>query len=218
MPTSSDHAVLMDNIYRYQRYIYDITRKYYLLGRDRILREMDVRPGDTVLEMGCGTARNLLLLAKQQPNAYYYGLDASNEMLVTAEQKVKRAGFADRIALRPCLAEEADFNKTFGLDEPFDYIFFSYALSMIPTWEDALQTALNNLKPGGWIYIVDFCDQQALPAWFRKLLTWWLSLFHVKHEPALLKHIQSLQGLDPEHTSIDFIYGRYAFIARLKKP
>src|ERR1700689_5152879 len=98
----------MDEMYRWTRYVYDFTRKYYLLGRDRLLRDMELRPGDRVLEIGCGTARNLILLARQRPDVACYGLDASNEMLATAETKVKSRGLADRVTLRVCLAEELD--------------------------------------------------------------------------------------------------------------
>ncbi|HEY0281515.1 MAG TPA: hypothetical protein VGC27_02700 [Rhizomicrobium sp.] len=33
-----NHAALMDEIYRHQRYVYDLTRKYYLFGRDRLIK------------------------------------------------------------------------------------------------------------------------------------------------------------------------------------
>ena len=32
----------MDKMYRHQRYFYDLTRKYYLLGRDRLINEMKI--------------------------------------------------------------------------------------------------------------------------------------------------------------------------------
>ncbi|MHC2296968.1 ubiquinone/menaquinone biosynthesis C-methylase UbiE [Rhizobium mongolense] len=51
------HANLMDGMYRYQRHIYDLTRKYYLLGRDRTIRNLDIAEGGTLLEVGCGTGR-----------------------------------------------------------------------------------------------------------------------------------------------------------------
>ena len=57
----------MDAMYRWTRYVYDLTRKYYLLGRDRLIDEMELQPGDRVLEIGCGTARNLIRLARQAP-------------------------------------------------------------------------------------------------------------------------------------------------------
>ena len=45
------HAQLMDKVYRRQRHFYDLTRKYYLLGRDRLVREMAVRDGESVVEI-----------------------------------------------------------------------------------------------------------------------------------------------------------------------
>ena len=58
------HAELMDGVYRYQRHVYDLTRKYYLLGRDRLIDGLAVPPGGTVLELGCGTGRNLVKAAR----------------------------------------------------------------------------------------------------------------------------------------------------------
>ncbi len=209
-----NHVQLMDRIYRYQRYIYDATRKHFLLGRDRLLQMMAVRSGEGVLEMGAGTARNLMLLHRRCPGAEYFGLDASHEMIEYARGKLAARGIGN-IRLTQCLAERLDHRQTFGRDEPFDKIFFSYSLSMIPPWKEALQAAMRNLKPGGTIYIVDFWDQGGLPGWFRRLLTWWLALFHVKHEPAL---IEELQRLDREgQATLDLIAHRrrYTFLAKL---
>ena len=99
----------MDEMYRWTRYVYDFTRKYYLLGRDRLLRDMELRPGDRVLEIGCGTARNLIRLAKERPDIHCYGLDVSTEMLATAAAQVKKYGLESRITLRHCFAEELDY-------------------------------------------------------------------------------------------------------------
>ena len=55
----NDHKGLMDGVYRYQRHIYDLTRKYYLLGRDRLIADLAVPDGGTVLEIGCGTGRRV---------------------------------------------------------------------------------------------------------------------------------------------------------------
>src|SRR5215213_206614 len=81
----------MNRMYRHQRYFYDLTRKYYLLGRDRMLREMKISDGENVLEIGCGTARNLIILAKKHGGAHFFGLDASSEMLKTAQRKADAA-------------------------------------------------------------------------------------------------------------------------------
>ncbi len=78
----------MDRMYRWTRFVYDLSRKYYLLGRDRLLRQMELAPGDRVLEIGCGTARNLIRLARRRRDVACYGLDVSTEMLATARRKV----------------------------------------------------------------------------------------------------------------------------------
>jgi S-adenosylmethionine-diacylgycerolhomoserine-N-methlytransferase len=207
----------MDRMYRLQRYFYDATRKYYLLGRDRLLREMQLQPGDRVLEIGCGTARNLIRLARQRPDVACYGLDASHEMLDTAAAKVRRRGLESRITLRPCLAEELDHARTFGLDAPFDAAFFSYSLSMIPTWPEAIAAALANLKPHATLYVVDFWDQGGWPRWFRSLLKTWLDLFHVVHRPELLDHLRELEARGVGRLTIEPVARRYAYIATFRK-
>src|SRR5258707_1269889 len=113
---TAEHAQKMDRIYKLQRHFYDVTRKYFLLGRDRLLERMEIRPGMTLLEIGCGTARNLIALAKKHPDIQLYGLDASREMLETAQKKIDAQKLTDRIVLKYCLAEELDAQRTFGLN------------------------------------------------------------------------------------------------------
>ena len=81
----------MDAIYRTQRHFYDLTRKYYLLGRDRLIRDLAPPPGGTVLEIGCGTGRNLISAARAWPEARLFGIDISEAMLATARAKVARS-------------------------------------------------------------------------------------------------------------------------------
>src|ERR1700733_2847143 len=74
-------AELMDRTYRHQRHVYDFTRKYYLLGRDPMIAELCPGDGDRVLEIGCGTGRNLTAAARRFPGAHFFGVDVSNAML-----------------------------------------------------------------------------------------------------------------------------------------
>lgn len=217
MIIESSHAQLMDRIYRYQRFFYDITRRYYLLGRDRLIRDMDVRPGSRILEIGCGTARNLIRMARRYPHAHFYGLDASHEMLRTAESKILQAGLKNRITVHYGMAEEVNAKDTFGLAESFDGVFFSYSLSMIPLWKNAIKAGWNNLKSGGQMGIVDFCDQKSMPHWFRYALTQWLSWFHVRHEPELIHYVSDLALQNNSHFHINYLKGRYSFIAVITK-
>ncbi|MBX3295359.1 MAG: class I SAM-dependent methyltransferase [Acidobacteria bacterium] len=202
----------MDRMYRLQRYFYDATRKYYLLGRDRLLDEMDVKPGERVLEAGCGTARNLIILAKRHPKAHFYGLDASAAMLETAQAKVDAAGVTN-ITLKTALADDFRFDSTFELAKPFDKIFFSYSISMIPPWRESIQNALHNLAPAGSLFIVDFYDQRDLPGAFAHLLQWWLTKFHVTHWEGLMPFLEEVRGR--YDVTIEPLYRRYSFLARL---
>jgi len=207
----------MDAMYRWTRYIYDFTRKYYLLGRDRLLDDMELRSGDHVIEIGCGTARNLIRLAKKRPDLHLYGLDVSTEMLATAAAKVKSAGLESRITLRHCFAEQLDYAKTFGLEAPFDAAFFSYSLSMIPTWPQAIDAALANIRRGAAFYVVDFWDQGSWPNWFRKILKFWLDLFHVHYRPELIEHLEKLDEQHVGKLTLQSVAGRYAYIAAFRK-
>lgn len=175
----------MDRMYRAQRHIYDLTRKYYLLGRDTLIAELPVKIGETLCEVGCGTARNLALLAKRNPGASFYGVDASTEMLKTATTNMAQAGVGDRVSLAVALAQNFDGGALFGLQRKFDRLLFSYSLSMIDEWEAALEHAFTQVRPGGFIHIVDFGDQAGLPSWFKSLLKGWLDQFHVRFRPEI---------------------------------
>jgi S-adenosylmethionine-diacylgycerolhomoserine-N-methlytransferase len=172
---ADDHAGLMDGMYRYQRHIYDLTRKYYLFGRDRTIQHLNVPFGGSLLEVGCGTGRNLLFAHRSFPSAKLFGLDISQEMLLSAKNTF--SGMKQMPDFR--VADATAFTaKEFGTDG-FDRIMISYALSMIPDWRKAVDASLAALAPGGELHIVDFGQQERLPRWFRALLQSWLRKFHV---------------------------------------
>jgi S-adenosylmethionine-diacylgycerolhomoserine-N-methlytransferase len=205
-PETADHSDLMDRIYRHQRYIYDITRKYYLFGRDRMIRELDLKPGDRLVEVGCGTARNLVRIAKAYPEARLFGLDASHEMLKSAADTVRRAGLEDRITLTHGYAENLA-PAMFGETAPFEAVLFSYSLSMIPDWKAAINAGARNLAPGGRIHIVDFGDLTGLGSLGRAAMLTWLGLFHVS------PRVELLQRLEHEPSAaLRLLPGRYAFL------
>lgn len=217
MTAVSDHAALMDRIYRGQRLVYDVTRKYFLFGRDALIRKMEVKPGDHILEVGVGTARNLVLLARRHSAARLFGVDASREMLRSAEMKVSRAGLSGQIKLAFGYAEDCSPQQTFGMDRLFDVIFFSYSLSMIPNWQAALVQALKNLKTGGKLYVVDFWDQRTYPRLFQRALRSWLSQFHVQFRPEHLDFLRQIAARENYASELQGVGGSYAYIACLTK-
>jgi len=197
----------MDGVYRYQRYIYDLTRKYYLFGRDRLIDALAPRPGAHIVEIGCGTARNLIRMARRYPDARLYGLDASEAMLETAAKAIRRAGLSQRIALAHGYAETLTPGM-FARDGGFDEAVFSYSLSMIPDWKQALGAATAALAAGGRVHIVDFGDLTGFARPLRRALLAWLALFHVAPRTELLGSLESAPG------EFQVLTGRYAFLFR----
>lgn len=206
----------MDRMYRYQRYFYDVTRKYYLLGRDKLIAQMAIQPNENVLEAGCGTGRNLAILAKKFPKSNFYGLDASSVMIEESQKKTDKYSLKN-VNLQIALADDFTYQTTFNLDKPFDAIYFSYSISMIPPWKESIANAINNLKSGGSFYIVDFYDQKDLPRWFQKVLTGWLKQFHVQFWGDLMPHLESLEKQGLGKLTVTSIARRYAFIAKFEK-
>ena len=207
---NESQAHLMDRMYRYQRYIYDFTRKYYLFGRDTLIRELNPPPGASVLEVGCGTGRNLAVLGELYPGARLFGLDISAEMLATAKAKLRRQDRADAV-LR--VADATNFTAASFDQEGFDRIVISYALSMVPEWEKAVDAAIAALKPGGSLHIVDFGQQEGWPAGFRRLLQAWLRRFHVTPRESLFDAMRKRAERDGAALEVRSLGRDYAWLA-----
>jgi S-adenosylmethionine-diacylgycerolhomoserine-N-methlytransferase len=208
MRAEPSHGALMDRVYRRQRHIYNLTRRYYLIGRDDLIRGLELRPGDRAVEIGCGTARNLIAIARRYPGAQLFGIDASGEMLVTAADAVRRAGVSARILLKRGLAEEMS-PELFGQSRRFDAVIFSYSLSMIPDWRAALIAAGRVRSDDGRIHVVDFGDFGTLPRAISAALRAWLRTFHVSPRTELLQALEAIQP--PLGRQLHIYRGRYAF-------
>lgn len=206
-PEIPEHAGLMDRVYRRQRHIYDFTRKYYLFGRDTLIRQLALEPSECLVEVGCGTARNLIAIARRYPGARLFGLDASEAMLETARAAVSRAGLDDRIILAQGLAEEL-CPARFGVKN-FDRVMFSYSLSMIPDWQAGLAAGFAALSPGGTLHVVDFGDLTGLGRTGQQVMRAWLRLFHVTPR---VEFLAALEQVTQNHGGLFLLPGRYAFL------
>jgi S-adenosylmethionine-diacylgycerolhomoserine-N-methlytransferase len=210
--TTASAAALMDRMYRHQRHVYDLSRKYYLLGRDGLIARLAPAAGDRVLEIGCGTGRNLIMAARQYPQARFCGLDVSAAMLATARSRVARAGRSTNIRLAQADATRIDAVALFRVRR-FDRVFISYSLSMIPAWRDVLAGVPALLAPGGALHVIDFGSQEGWPRWLRAPLRRWLALFDVTpcdDLDAVLRTIAGPAGLSVETAAFYRGYTRYA--------
>jgi S-adenosylmethionine-diacylgycerolhomoserine-N-methlytransferase len=206
----------MNKIYCVQRHFYDATRRLFLPGRNLLLNQINIPPTGSVLEVGCGTGRNLLILARRFPNAQFYGIDISSEMLRTAQRKVRRSGLTN---IHLAQTDILTFNphEVFAIDQPFDAAFFSYSICMIPDWRKALKCVMACLSPNGSLHVVDFWDQRDWPGIIRRLLIRWLGFFHVRYEPAMIDTLKTLAENNSATFELFSIARRYAFLVKVSR-
>lgn len=209
VPAQEDIRLRMDRMYRPQKHVYDLTRKYYLLGRDRLIAELGASPGQKVLDIGCGTGRNLAHIARRYPGTHLFGLDAAAPMLERAAARVPAATLARGTA------ERLDPATLFGVAGGFEHIVISYCLSMVDEPVMALKAAHRHLAPGGTLHLVDFGDMAGLPGWCRRAMTTWLGHFHVRHRPEVEATLRALAAPTGWRLETADILGRYALLARL---
>jgi S-adenosylmethionine-diacylgycerolhomoserine-N-methlytransferase len=210
----------MNRMYRRQRHIYDGTRRYYLLGRDQLIENLRPDACASVLEIGCGTGRNLVQAAQRFPGAKLFGIDVSTEMLTSAIASISRRGLSSRIRVAHGDATGFDPQLLFGVPA-FDHVMVSYSLSMIPAWTRVIESALSHLKPGGRLHIVDFGQQERLPGIARALLLRWLEMFDVTPRDDLepvLSGMANARGADLKFERPFRGYAQYAVLTLRSGP
>lgn len=117
--------------------------------RARAVRSLGLRPGARVLEVGCGTGRNLSHLVEAVgPGGHVYGVDLSEGMLREARELVAREGWQNVTLVEADAAE-------YRLPEPVDGAIFSLSYAVIPRHREALRRAWEHLRPGGSLVVMD---------------------------------------------------------------
>src|SRR5215216_2689832 len=136
---------------------YDALLTILTLGRERRFREQllqlaHLEPGESVLDMGCGTG-TLAIAAKRKVggSSVVHGIDPSPEMIARAQRKAQRAGMD--VAFQIATAQSLPFS-----DERFDVVLSTVMLHHLPRSgrEQAVREARRVLKPGGRLLAVDF--------------------------------------------------------------
>jgi len=161
----------MTNYYKFQAHFYDTTRWAFLYGRKRLIGDLNIQPGECVVEIGCGTGANFRAIQNRLQNAgQLIGVDCSQPMLRKAAQRAARNGWTNVKVV------DAVYGKAAIAEGRADVVLFSYSLSMIDNWKDALSCAHSELRPGGRAGVVDFCRTSNSAGWFTE----WLSMNHVQ--------------------------------------
>jgi SAM-dependent methyltransferase len=125
---------------------YDHENNPLIAATSWVLDRSPLGCGDAdVLELGCGTGRNVERVIGEGARSYL-GIDGSSGML----------GIAGRRFVDPRIAfEQADLLAPLGLAKPFDYALMVLVLEHLPTLEVLAQTLGRAVRPGGRVRIVD---------------------------------------------------------------
>jgi ubiquinone/menaquinone biosynthesis C-methylase UbiE len=178
--------------------------------RKKAVDRLALRPGDRVLEVGCGTGRNFpYLYTAVGPSGHIYGVDLSSGMLRRANSLRNRHGW-NNISLT--LGDAADFSAP----EQLDGVFFSLSYNTMPHHLKVLRQAWKQLRPGRRLVIMD----AKLPSGLGGRLILPFSLWLMKRTLLANPYIQpweDLQQFNGEFEMEGFMLGSY-YICHAVKP
>jgi ubiquinone/menaquinone biosynthesis C-methylase UbiE len=135
---------------------YDLVMDLFLLGRyqafiEQAIRRMDLRQSDSILDLGSGTGRNILVMLKSLGSSgRVVGVDSSQDMVQQARERCR--AYPQVTFLRQPIEEPLPFH------EEFDKVFVAFTLHSLEDQDKGrvLANVHRALRPGGILWILDF--------------------------------------------------------------
>ncbi len=189
-PRKGSHIDRLDSFYAPQADTYDTFRERLLRGREQLIDLLAPPQGARVVELGCGTGRNIEFFGDRiESLAQLELVDVCRPLLDQARRRAARWPRVVRVI-------EADIER-YRPAHPVDCVYLSYSLSMTADWNRTLHNAVRMLRPGGTLGVVDFYVSEATPpagearhSWIsRQFWTRWFAHDGVRLTP---EHLRAL--------------------------
>lgn len=172
------HQVFESIADHYDRMNSLLSFRMHKVWRRFAMKKMGVKPGDSAIDVCCGTCDWAIALAKASGTGKIIGLDFSQNMLQVAQKKLKEKGLEDQVELVHGDAMNLPFP-----DNSFDYATIGFALRNVPDFVWVLNEMKRVVKPGGLVVSLELSK----PVWplfrtvyyfyFQRFLPWLGKLF-----------------------------------------
>jgi demethylmenaquinone methyltransferase/2-methoxy-6-polyprenyl-1,4-benzoquinol methylase len=147
------------------------------------MKKMNVQPGDTAIDVCCGTCDWAISLAEASGTGKIVGLVFSRNMLSVGEEKLKQKGLLHQVEL-----VEGDAMKIPFPDNTFDHATIGFALRNVPDPVQVLREMKRVVKPGGQVVSLELSKPTWPPfrfvyyLYFERILPWLGKLFAGRYE------------------------------------
>lgn len=203
----------LQELYRKRAGAYDFSANlYYLIGfreahyRKQAVAMLGLRPGDTVVELGCGTGLNFAyLLETIGDSGRLIGVDLTDAMLEKAGKRVTKHGWKNVELVSGDAARFPFPGRTNG-------ILSTFALTLMPEYETILANASRALADDGRLVILDFKLPEGWPLWLVKTFVMLTRPFGVTLDLAEREPWKVMQRVMPE-VIFSEMYGGLVYIS-----
>ena len=169
--------------------------------RQRATQALVLKPGDTVVDLGCGTGLNFELLQHAiGPAGTLIGVDLTDAMLHEAKDRVDKAGWTNVDLVENDLA-------TYTIPQGVDGILSTLAITLVPEYDVVIKGASRALRSGGRIAILDLKRPERWPEWLVRFAVWLNKLYGVSLELAERRPWESVRRYVQEVEYREFYFG-----------
>jgi ubiquinone/menaquinone biosynthesis C-methylase UbiE len=210
----------MRDLYRRRAARYDWSVKLFRLCgldieryRQEAVAALELRPGDRVVELGCGTGLNFASLQQRiGPQGKIIGVDLTDAMLDVARARVAREHWSN---VQLVQANVADWNIPDGVSA----VVSTLALTLLPEYDSIIQRASHALRAGGRVAVLDLKQPARWPMWLVRLAAWLNKPFGVSLEIAERHPWESIRHYLTETEFREYYFGAlYLCVGRKDGP